>query len=90
VGERVTRHIRYTGPPAYARMLMQMLSEEGVEVQTEVRAMESRGAVQVAETIVVGLVTTGVYDSIKLAVTKFRDRAPRGRVELEGENDDVE
>ena len=74
-----TYRLTYTGNPALASALVQMLEEEGIAVEWE-RPGETRDA-HVAD-IVVGMIAAGLYDTTKTgilaAVRRFRARFPGG------------
>ena len=78
--------ITYEGDPALVSLLVQMLEEEGVEVQWQ-RPEERRDVSGMAEAVVVNLAAVGVLTGIKAAVQKFRARFGRSRVNVEGEDD---
>jgi hypothetical protein len=83
----VTRTIRYRGVAARADALVQMLEEQGVQVEwTPPR--EQRGLGADVGAVVLSLVASGAYDGIKAAVAKFRAWMPHAEVTLEGEEDD--
>ena len=79
--------ITYEGDPALVSLLVQMLEEEGAEVQWQ-PPEERRDVRGMAEAVVVNLVAVGVLTGIKAAVQKFRGRFGRSRVDVEGEDDE--
>lgn len=82
------RRITLEGPVARAGQLAQMLREEGVSVEWE-RPREQRGASEVADGVVSGLLTTGSLLAIKAAVDRFRAHVKgHAKVKIEGEPDD--
>ncbi len=83
----VTRTITVYAPGPRASALVQMLREEGVEVEWE-PPQEQRGVGDMAVGFVLSLVASGAYDGIKAAVKKFREWLPGVRVEVEGEEDE--
>lgn len=75
--------LRYEGLPAFASALAQMLQEEGVQV-TYQPPVEGRGAVtDMAQDVIVNLVTIGSTAAITAAVERFRRRFRDVRVEEE-------
>jgi hypothetical protein len=84
----VTKTITYKGGPARVSALVQMLEEQGVNVEWE-PPTERRDLTGAAEAIVLSLVASGAYDAIKAAVAKFRKWAPRAEVTLEGDEEDA-
>ena len=84
---RITEtRITYEGDPALVAFLVQMLEEEGVEVQGQ-RPEERRDVRGMAEAVVVNLVAVGVLTGIRAAVQKFRGQFG-SRVDVEGEDDE--
>jgi hypothetical protein len=84
---RITEtRITYEGDPALVAFLVQMLEEEGVEVQWQ-RPEERRDVRGMAEAVVVNLVAVGVLTGIRAAVQKFRGQFG-SRVDVEGEDDE--
>ena len=84
---RITEtRITYEGDPALVAFLVQMLEEEGVEVQGQ-RPEERRDLRGMAEAVVVNLVAVGVLTGIRAAVQKFRGQFG-SRVDVEGEDDE--
>ena len=79
--------ITYEGDPALVSLLVQMLEEEGAEVQWQ-PPEERRDVRGMAEAVVVNLVAVGVLTGIKAAVQKFRGQFGRSRVDVEGEDDE--
>jgi hypothetical protein len=82
-----TRTIRYEGHPAVASALVQALKEEGVKVNLT-RSDEARAVDPVTTAIVLNLVATGVYDAMKTAVSKFRERFPDAKADIEEEEEE--
>jgi hypothetical protein len=80
----VARSIQYTGDPALARLLVQVLQEEGVTVEWS----EPHDNLDPTAELIVQLVASGELPAIDAAVTKFRARVPHGRVDVEGEPKD--
>jgi hypothetical protein len=88
--------ITYKGEPACASALVQMLEQEGVQVDwtppTERRsARDALGWLTVSDDInavLVSLVCNGTKPAIKAGVDKFRKRFPRAKVEVEDGPDD--
>ena len=76
--------VTYRGDPAQATMLAQMLENEGATVTWE-RPPERRGVTEMAQAVVVNMVTEGSLTAIKVAVVKFRKHM-HGRAEATIEN----
>lgn len=74
--------VRYTGPAALVGLLAQHLREEGAEVSYDPPA-EDRGVGEIAETVVVSLVCSGLYDAIKAGVTRFGSGPPGQRADVD-------
>ena len=83
----VTRSIQYTGDPARAGMLVQMLQDEGVSVEWT-PPHERRGPGQDAVDVIVQMTAAGGIYAINAAVTKFRARVKHAQADVEGEPDD--
>jgi hypothetical protein len=83
----VTKSVEYIGPPAFVGALAQCLREEGVEVDYE-PPIEERGGTEVAREVVIGIMANGAWAAIVLGVKKYRKRFGKGRVKLEGEDDE--
>lgn len=81
----VTRTIVYRGGAARVAMLAQMLRSEGVQVEYT-PPEEQRGIGGDLNEVVVNLVSTGTVVAIGAAVKKFRERVPRAKVKVEGED----
>jgi hypothetical protein len=62
-----------------------MLESEGVRVEWE-PPLEQRSAEHV-EAIVLGIIGSGTYDAMKVALQTFRDRS-EGEAVMEGDEDD--
>lgn len=82
-GETYT--VTYTGSAPFASMLVQMLEDEGVSVRWQ-RPREDRGGGDVARDIVLSLVASGAYDSIKATIARFRAKA-KGRGDAKIQDD---
>ena len=80
--------ITYEGDPALVSLLVQMLEEEGVEVQWQWPTEERLDVPGMAESVIANLVAIGVLTSINAAVQKFRRQFERSRVDVEGEDDE--
>ena len=74
----VDRKIRYEGSPAFASALVQMLTEQGVEVELWERPTEQRDLAGAAQEVVVNLVTHGTEIAIGMALAEFRRRFGKG------------
>jgi len=78
-----SHRLTYTGNPAFSGVLVQMLQDEGLAVEWE--PPEERRGANIPEDVLVGLVVSGLSDTIKLgirtAIEKFRTRFP-GRAEV--------
>lgn len=83
----VTRTITYEGPAPYASALVQILKEHYVEVDWD-PPVERRDATGVLEVVVLGIVASGAYDAIKASVTKFLERFPRAKAEIDPDDSD--
>jgi hypothetical protein len=84
-----TRLIRYRGSEPVVRALIQMLEEEDVTVvRRGQRPIEHRDLGTMVEAVIATLEATGTIEGIKAGVAKFRERFPRGGLEIEGEDDD--
>lgn len=78
------RALRYNA--ARASALVQMLREQGVHVDwTPPR--EQRDLAGMAEEVAVNLVSTGTLVAIGAAVKRFRQRFPKIKLKVEGEDD---
>ena len=81
------RRITYKGAAPFAGALVQVLNEEGVEVEWT-SPPEARDVLGALEAVVVSLVATGAYDAIKAGVNRFRRRFPESSVVIEDDEDD--
>jgi hypothetical protein len=84
--DEVTRKITHQGSPARVGALVQMLEAEGVRVDWS-PPHEERGLGTDINGVIVNLVSTGTVVAIAAAVKKFREWAPRCRVEVEDEDE---
>lgn len=80
----VTRTITYHGDAARCGALVQMLEQEGVTVQWT-PPQERRGLGADINEVVVSLVSSGTLLAITAGVRKFRERFPRHKIEVDGE-----
>ena len=80
----VTRSIQYTGDPAEASILVQVLQDEGVSVEWT-PPTEHQGIGADADQVIVQLTASGAIAAITAAATKFRARVKHARVDVEGE-----
>jgi hypothetical protein len=80
----VTRSIQYTGDPAEASTLVQVLQDEGISVEWT-PPKEHQGIGTDADQVIVQLTAVGGIAAITAAVTKFRARVKHARVDVEGE-----
>ena len=76
------RRIIFEGSAPLAGELVQMLEEEGIDVQWN-PSTETRGGI--VEAVVVSLVVSGAYDEIKTGVRRFLSRVPRASVVIEND-----
>jgi hypothetical protein len=80
----VTRKITYHGDTARVGALVQMLEQQGVQVDWT-PPQEHRGLGADVNEVIVNLVSTGSVVAIAAAVKQFRARFPRHKIEVEGE-----
>lgn len=84
-----TRMITYQGGPARSALLAQMLRDEGLQVQwtppEERRGIDYSADIQ---SLVVTLTAVGLVTSMRVAVSKFRNRVPSAKVKIEGDEDE--
>jgi hypothetical protein len=84
-----TRRLTYTGDPAGASLLEWMLKQEGVTVQVD-RPREQRGGIEdMAQEVIVQMITAGNLLAIKVAVDKFRKHM-HGKAEVTVEVEEVD
>lgn len=85
--------LRYFGPPALASALVQMLSEQGVEVDWS-PPLERRGIGDVAEGILIGVAIDTTKDALEAgvhaAIAKFRSRFGDAATITDGDDQDDE
>ncbi len=80
-----TRTITYRGGAFAVPLLVKMLRDEGVRVESP---QERRDLASMAQDYVVELLATGTIAAMKLAVDKFRQRAGgQGTAKIEDEDD---
>lgn len=82
---QMVKTIRYTGSAARASALVQMLEQHGVAVECEL-PREQRDAGGDFLAVGLGILASGAYDAIKVAVEQFLDRFPRAEVTIENED----
>ena len=79
-------YISYTGNPAWVRMLVEMLEEDGLEVDYEPPGEDPLfGSESVVSLVLAVTGHPSVPDSLSATVHSFRSQAPGAVIDIEGQ-----